>query len=368
MFVKGLWLKDFRLFTNQVVRFQHQASLILGPNAAGKSSIIEAIDLLSTGASFRAGRVDEMIAFDQELARVKAKILPEPDDETSALAGLDELELSLLLTRGEVQGKKTRKTLYTVNQNRRRKKDFVGQLLTVVFRPEDLRLVEGSPSRRRDFFDKPLSLLFDDYNLSLNKYTKALRRRNKLLPLVREGQQSTSVLKFWNMSILKHGELLQKKRRDFCEFINSMVEPPLEMRLDYQPSIISQDRLDSYQSRAIAAGYTLIGPHKDDFEVELNFGQEQTNFQPISSFGSRGQKRLAVLWLKKAELQYLRHETDRLPVLLLDDILSELDAGSQELVLSLVDQEQVIITSTDSKLKTVIKQQLGRLGEIRLGS
>lgn len=363
MFIQALRLKDFRLFSELVLKFEKQVCILLAPNARGKSSVVEAVDLLATGKSFRAGRVEEMVQFHHELARIKAKISEnKPSDES--LAGLEELELSLILTTGVVQGKRTRKTLYSVNRNRRRKKDFVGNLLTVVFRPEDLRLIEGSSRRRRDYLNKPISLISAKYDRSLSKYSKALRQRNKLLSLIRENKQSQSSLKFWDMSVVKHGQVVQKLRKKFCQFVNTQAESPLRMKLEYQPSLITTQRVEDHRQSAIAAGYSLIGPHKDDLDVKLDFPsvqkekKQKENYQSVASYGSRGQKRLAVLWLKKTELLFLRSQTDRLPILLLDDILSELDKDSRSLVFDLVGEEQVFITTTQKSLIDQIKQEL----------
>ncbi|MBD3250619.1 MAG: DNA replication and repair protein RecF [Candidatus Pacebacteria bacterium] len=363
MFVQALRLNHFRLFTDQVFHFDQPVAVVLGSNAAGKSSLVEAIDLLATGQSFRAGRVEEMIQFDQEIGRVKAKVSSQlgVDDK---LADLDQVELEITLTNGEVRGKKTHKQLYAVNQNKRRKKDFVGKLLTVVFRPEDLRLIEGSPSRRRDYLDKPMSFVSQQYSLSLGKYNKALRRRNKLLSQIREGEQPETALKFWDMSILKHGQILQDQRKKYCQFMNQSVESPLPMKIEYQPSLITPDRLEQYRRREVAAGYTLIGPHKDEIDVQLDLD----DYRSLASFGSRGQKRLGVLWLKRAEFQFLEEQTERTPVLLLDDILSELDQDSRKLVVGLVGSEQLIITTTQPELVKELEQLVGQVQLIELGS
>ncbi len=352
MFFKALRLKDFRQFKDKTVKFGSKISLILGPNASGKSSIIEAINLLASGNSFRASRVEQMIRFRQELARVKGQVVSSKSDQVAELAGLDELDLSLILTRGLVQGKKTRRKLYSVNGNRRRKSDFVGQLLTVVFRPEDLRLIEGSPSRRRNYMNNALSLVDQAYVRSLKKYKKALRRRNKLLSLIREGEQPASVLKYWDLTLVKHGEIIQSKRRRLLNFINDQVEAPLKMEIEYEPSVINEERLESHKKGAMGAGYTLIGPQKDDFMIELNFAQlkESENYLDLEVYGSRGQKRLGVLWLKMAELEFLENKTEQKPVLLLDDILSELDETSRDLVLELIGHQQTIITTVDQNI------------------
>ncbi len=358
MFVKQLVLKDFRQFTAKEIVFKQRVSLLVGANGSGKSSILEALRMLSTGKSFRATRVEQMLKFTRPLARVRGVVVPEA--ATSELAGLDELKLSLLLTPGEVQGKRTRKVLYSVNENRRRRKDFVGKLLTVVFRPEDLRLVEGSPGRRRNYLDDIFTVTDQYYDNSLTKYGKALTRRNKLLSLIKDGQQKPSALKYWDLTMIKHGERLQKARRKYVEFVNSMVESPLDMKLIYEPSIITQERLDSHQKGAIGAGYTLIGPHKDDLQIQLRFSQagKEDPYQALDLFGSRGQKRLGVLWLKLAELQWLRKEMDQEPILLLDDILSELDERSRDLVLSLLGKGQCVVTTTEKDLISELEGKL----------
>ncbi len=361
MFLKALRLKDFRLFQDKVLKFSQVASLIIGPNASGKSSLVEAISLLSTGKSFRAARVEELIKFEQSLGQVKGLVAA--DFRNHDLADLDQLELGIMLTRGVVQGKRTKKTHYIVNQNKRQKKKFVGQLLSVVFKPEDMRLVEGSPSRRRDFLNTPLALVSYHYQHALKTYHQALRKRNKLLSLIKEGRQQPAVLKYWNMAIIKHGEKLHQKRQKFFEFVNAQVKPPLDFKVRYDASVLTKERLQQYQSRELAAGFTLIGPQKDDFKVLIRLAGQH---RPVTSFGSRGQKRLAVLWLKRAELAFLKSKTGRQPILVLDDILSELDKRSRALVLDLVQGEQVIITTTDLALLAELELKFGQLQQIEL--
>lgn len=358
--------------------------MIIAPNAGGKTTILEGIKLLSSGQSFRADKVEEMIAFDAQIAQVKAKIhsqlsdADEPQissggDESSAdngssLGGLDELQLGVLLTRGEINGKRTKKSHYSVNDNKRRKKDFIGNLLVVAFRPEDMRLIEGSPSRRRDYLDNSLLLVDREYQSSLKQYEKTLRRRNKLLSAIQEGEQSPSTLTYWNMSLVKHGEQLQEKRREFVQYTNASVDSPLDFRLNYEPSIITQERLEQRQRSEIGAGFTLIGPHKDDFSVQINLetSTSESGYVSLDAYGSRGQKRMGVLWLKKAELSFLKYRKKELPVLLLDDILSELDEENRKRVLELVDGEQIIITTTDLDLLDEIKNHFSAVQTLKL--
>lgn len=369
MFVKKLHLENFRLFSQLLLEFDQQVTVIVAPNAMGKSSVAEAIRLLSVGQSFRAGKIEEMIKIGQELGRVRAKVVDSVADLDAVLQELGELELSVLISRGMINGTRTHKLLFSVNENRRQKKKFIGQLLTVVFRPEDMRLVEGSPGRRRDYLDSPLQLTDYEYSDSLGQYAQTLRRRNRLLSLIRDGRQNQEVLTYWDLSLIKHGERLQKKRRELIDFINAEVESPLPMKIEYQPSLISKKRILDHREAEIATGFTLVGPHKDDFDLLLNLDQDSSSlidYKSLNAYGSRGQKRMGVVWLKKAELVYLKQQTKRSPVLILDDILSELDQDNQQRVLDLIDGEQVIITTVDSTLITEIKKKFQDLKLVEL--
>jgi len=312
MIIKSLFLTNFRRFKQKKLDLSKGITVLIGKNGVGKTSIAEAINLLATGSSFRAGKVGEMISLGQELARVKGMIQSGAQDESADnvtiddLAGLDETELDITLTRGVVQGRRTLRTLFAVNQNNKRKKSFLGNFYCVSFRPEDLRLIEGSPSRRRSYVDTPLLMLDQFYVEALKKYEQALRRRNKLLQLINEGKQSSNTLTFWNMQLVKHGEFLQKKRREYFSFVNN-VNFEIDFQMEYKPSVISQQRIEKYQAKEIIVGHTLVGPHKDDFEVTLNkkdlssndsFSGSDEVYYPLSIYGSRGQQRMGVLWLK----------------------------------------------------------------------
>lgn len=344
-------------FRNQNSYYEFgKTTVFVGANGIGKTSIAEAVNLLSIGGSFRAKKIEEMVGIGEELARVKGKI--ELDDESDDRKN-EELELEAILTRGKVQGKRTQYRLFSVNGVRRRKKDFVGKFLSVVFRPEDLRLIEGSPSRRRNFINDALSQVDGQYRISLSTYDQALKRRNRLLQKVREKEQPRSVLTYWNLTLVKHGEILQKKRQEITSFLQR-VEFPFSLDLHYEQSIISTERQAEYLDKEIIVGHTLIGPHKDDFivkfpqsyfeKIETDSLDQKERSLSLAHYGSRGQQRLGVLWLKIGELEFLNKKTGQLPVLLLDDIFSELDEKSRGMVLALLGKHQVIITTADKDL------------------
>lgn len=356
MNLRTLSLEHIRKHTAISLTFAKNSTVIIGDNASGKTTIAEAIQLLSTGESFRANTIDEIISFEKELGRVVGEVIHQ--EETT--------KLEILLTRGLVQNKKTQKRLFSINGVRRRKKDFVGKLKSVIFKPEDMRLIEGSPSRRRSFLDMPLSIVSYQYAHALETYEQTLVRRNKLLQQVREGEQPRTTLHFWNQSLLKHGELLQKERLNMLQtFV--LLEFPVLFSVTYIPSIISEERQKEYLEREIASGRTLIGPHKDDFEVILHqwrgtdthvFAEKDQQFS-VAVYGSRGQQRLAVLWLKLCELQFIEQMHQEKPVLVLDDILSELDEESKTVVTTLLKSYQTIVTTTQTIDVELLRQVVG---------
>ncbi len=339
MRLNSLTLQQTRNFTSWHTNVS-QTTVICGQNGIGKTTIIEALYLLATGNSFRADRIEEVIHLGQELARMQGEV--ETNDG-------EKLLLELLITRGIVQGRRTQSRLYSVNGIRRRKQDFVGQLAVVVFRPEDMRLIEGSPSRRRGFLDAALSVTDPQYARALAAYEKTLRSRNRLLQHVADGRQSKSSLSFWNLSLVQHGMYLQQKRGELLAYLQG-IGFRFTLQVKYVPSLISEARLVEYAEKELIVGHSLIGPHKDDFMVVFPgslLDETSNDWLEISKYGSRGQQRLAVLWLKLGELEYVRHKLGVQPMLLLDDILSELDHESRAIVFDLLKTYQTVITTAD---------------------
>ncbi len=344
MQLDSLHLTDFRLHSRKHLDFSTPTTILVGDNASGKTAVLEAIYLLSSGSSFRAKLTSELISFSSEFARVAANITNSDSEQT---------QLQILFTRGELQGKKVSSRTFFVNDVKRQRRRLTSFLSSVLFRPEDMRLVEGSPARRRGFLDAVLSQVSQEYERAVRAYEQALRRRNKLLVQVRAGEQPRTSLNYWTQTLLKHGEVIQEARRQFFSHTAS-VSFPLHLQAVYAPSIVSIARQTEYADREIAAGHTLIGPHKDDFRVELELELEQRD---IAVYGSRGQQRLAVLWLKLCERSYLQSKLDAMPLLLLDDIWSELDDNSRALVEQILPEQQAIITTTHLELAEDLQQK-----------
>ena len=339
MKLKKLSLKDFRNYEERDIDLGDGVTVVLGPNAVGKTNILESIRLVSTGNSFRASRIEEMIRFDQEWGKVEV-FLDDEDDE--------ELKLTVMLTRGELKGKRVNKRRYMINDNGKRKKDFVGRMPSVVFRPQDLDMIEGSPYLRRGWLDDMLSQAESGYERSLKSYNKALRRRNKILESIREGEASKYQLTFWDGLLIKHGQELIEKREELVGYINEIFRKSelfSQLKLVYDKNVVSERRLDQYEKEEVAAGHTLVGPHKDDVIVLYSDTQERD----LGIYGSRGEQRMAVLGMKMGELLFLEEKLKRVPILLLDDIFSELDEEHSSEVYRVMKGRQAVVTTTDEE-------------------
>jgi len=327
MSIAKIQLTNFRNFKKKVIDFSQEVTVIVGPNASGKTNILEALYLLSAGKSFRARVEDEMIGYGAETARVSGSVV--------------DSNLETVLTHGD-NGWPRKKLL--VNGVPKRLIDFTGNFQVVLFGPWDLDLVTASPSLRRNFLDMVLSQVDREYRRASLSYEKGLRQRNRLLFRIREEGLSRGQLLFWNQLLIKNGDLLSAKREDFIEFANLQAGlNDQKFQLEYDKSAISEARLEQYAEEEVAAATTLVGPHRDDFVFRIT-NDESRN---LSSFGSRGEQRMAVLWLKLAELAFIKEKIREQPTLLLDDILSELDHEHRKVVIGILGRQQTIITTAD---------------------
>lgn len=330
MEIQQLTLSAFRNLPHKKFDFSKKIVVIVGPNASGKTNILEAINLLSSGKSFRAGREEEMIKNGDELTRVQGQA-----------RNNEPIKLEVVVTRGQLDGKKVGRKKFLVNGVAKRLYNFTGSLKTVLFGPWDMVLVTESPSVRRKFLDIVLSQVDREYRRSLLSYEKGVRQRNKLLERIRDGQAGRSQLLFWNNLLIKNGNYITAKRAEFIDFVNMTPDLEWEVSIDYDQSIISEGRVEKYAEEEVAAATTLVGPHRDNFVFKATKGRN------LATYGSRGEQRMAVLWLKLAELLFIEGKTGQRPVLLLDDIFSELDHEHREIVMNVIDKQQTILTTAD---------------------
>jgi DNA replication and repair protein RecF len=367
MFIKKIHLQNFRNYSKKNFEFSNETNLIFGKNAAGKTNILEAMYFLASGRSFRVKGVErEAIRYEEEIGRVKGEVGKSREIKESG-GNVELLTLEIVLTIGEVGGEKTAKKRYLVNGVPRRTIDFLGNFRAVYFGPEDLDLIIGSPGNRRRYLDNVLTQSDREYARSQLSYEKAIRQRNKILEIMRENfgtplyleENFRKKLFFWDQLLIKNGNYITKKRGEFVEFLNKHngFEECGRFEVEYDSSTISEERLLKYKQEEVFAGVTLVGPHRDDFSLKINKKGEKGNKEKegnkgdekrdLSIYGSRGEQRLGILWIKINELLYIKEKTGEMPTLLLDDIFSELDIPHRRLVLSLVKNQQTIITTAD---------------------
>jgi DNA replication and repair protein RecF len=348
MIISKLRLSNYRNFKDKTIKFSPKINVIVGPNASGKTNILECIFLLSTGKSFRAKVSEEMISYRQELARVKGAIMSDEEGKSHKTI------LEAVLTRGEItvgenpeKTSKVAKKRLLINGVAKRLIDFTGNLRTVLFGPWDLELVTEEPSKRRRFLDTVLSQADREYRRASLSYEKGLRQRNRLLWRIREEGIPRAQLLFWNKLLIKNGDYISRIREEFVEYVNAT--KPLDTQiysLEYDKSAISEARLEQYRDEEIAAASTLVGPHRDDIVFKIQ-KQNKKRERELAPYGSRGEQRMGVLWLKLAELAFIEEGLGEKPVLLLDDIFSELDHEHRGLVGKAALGQQTIITTAD---------------------
>lgn len=345
--IDAIKLQNFRSFGSKEFKFTPGTSLIVGPNASGKTNILESLYFLSTGKSFKAKVEEEIVNYDKDICRIEGRVV-DPKKEV--------LDLEAIITRGQIDigaerpEKAPRKKLL-VNGIPKRMIDFAGNFKVVLFGPWDMDLVTESPSIRRKFLDTVLSQVDREYRRSILSYEKGLRQRNRVLWDIREGNTGQDRLLFWNQLLIKNGNYITEKREEFIDFINDLEFEinSLKFNLSYDKSVISESRLGQYSEEEINAATTLVGPHRDDFV--FNKGERS-----LSSFGSRGEQRMGVLWLKMAELSFIEVKGGERPTLLLDDIFSELDSSHREIVVDIASRQQTIITSVNDEFAKDLKK------------
>lgn len=324
----SLKLKHFRNHKNVTFTFP-LTTVIIGRNTVGKTSVLEAIQFLSHGKSFKAEHDEDIISEGSDYANIEAKV-EEKEGNTN---------LKVILAKQESRFSKK----FMVNNVARRQVDFTSHFLSVLFTPEDLEIITDSPSMRRNYFNTILSQTDKKYRISIGIYEKALRQRNRMLWLLREGKKyfNDGDFEYWDNILITNGGIVTEARNTLVNYINEHAKEVFPFEIFYDKSTITRERLDKYREAERATANTLVGPNRDDFFFRFQFTEK-----PISEFGSRGEQRLTIFQMKLIEIDYIRETTDHIPVLLLDDIFSELDNTNIHRVLELLPHQQTIITTT----------------------
>jgi DNA replication and repair protein RecF len=368
MRVRRLQLTDYRNFARLDLSVPNGPVVIVGGNAQGKSNLLEAVYLLSTMRSPRADSDGELIR--QQAAGIEgAPPLARLVAEVEGRSGGVRLEMAVV-GRGGGPGSLARRSAGTPRANKvvrvngvaRRLADAVGELNAVLFTAHDMEVIDGPPSLRRRYLDITISQVDGGYLRALQRYAKVLLQRNHLLKRVQEGSARREELAFWSQELVREGSYIIRSRALTLAVAAhaSLSEGQEELTLVYQPQLggavdgfqaatLSQGELAAafgqvmgqWSEREIGAGASLLGPHRDDLLFHLNGISAAT-------FASRAQQRTVAVALRLAEARYLLERRGESPVLLLDDVLSELDGRRRAAVLAAIaDYEQALVTATE---------------------
>ncbi|WP_409303566.1 DNA replication/repair protein RecF [Peribacillus sp. SCS-155] len=345
MYIENIKLKNYRNYDSLDISFENKVNVILGENAQGKTNVMESIFVLAMAKSHRTSNDKELIRWDEEYAKIEGRVRKA---NTS-------IPLELIISK---KGKKAK----TNHIEQQRLSQYVGNMNVVMFAPEDLNLVKGNPQVRRRFIDMEIGQVSPVYLHDMSQYQKILQQRNHYLKLLQLRKQTdTTMLDVLTEQFIHYAVKVIERRFHFLTLLQSWAEPihsgisrNLEMlKIQYKPSIdvsesmeltkmieVFQEKFVSIRNREIERGVTLIGPHRDDLAFFVNGRDVQT-------FGSQGQQRTTALSLKLAEIELIHSEIGEYPILLLDDVLSELDDYRQSHLLNTIQGKvQTFVTTT----------------------
>ncbi|MBO8155622.1 MAG: DNA replication/repair protein RecF [Bacillaceae bacterium] len=345
MFIEELKLTNYRNYKKLDLTFDHKVNVIIGENAQGKTNLMEAIFVLAFTKSHRTPRDKELIQWDEEYAKIKG----------STWKRNRSFPLEIIISK---KGKKAKLN----HLEQKRLSDYIGALNVVMFAPEDLNLVKGSPQERRRFIDMEIGQIQPSYVYHSMHYQKLLKQRNALLrELQKNPGMDRTMLTILTEQLVEHGSEIIKRRFDFLQLLRKWAKPihhgisrGLEdLNITYNSTTnVSEDydlskivnvitnHFNEMEAKEVERGTTLIGPHRDDLLFYVNGKDVQT-------YGSQGQQRTTALSLKLAEIELIHNEVGEYPILLLDDVLSELDDYRQSHLLSTIqDKVQTFVSTT----------------------
>ena len=357
-----LELRGFRNYRQEVFRFDQGVNLIVGSNAQGKTNLLEAIGFLGSGKSFRTQKNGEMVRFDGEFGEITGQVSSQGREQN----------IRWLLFPGRPR------QLWRNGAKKKSAADITGVLPSVLFCPEDLMILKSGASARRRLGDTVLCALRPNYEAALTEYNRILEQKSRILKDSHEDIRLLSILPDYNERLCQVGALLISYRARFYQalgaeaarFHGQFSGGTEEFRLEYKtvstvedpfaPTEVLRERLrahlESHARAELQSGQCLTGPHKDDFTITLS-GVD------LKAFGSQGQTRTAAISLKLAQRELMKREFGEEPVLLLDDVLSELDEKRQDFVLNQIKSGQVFITCCEPGRFT----KLGKTMEISGG-
>ena len=334
MIIKSIELSNFRNYEQLNLELDKGTNILYGDNAQGKTNILEAVYLCGTTKSHKGSKDKEMIRFDGDESHIRTIVEKNGKD----------YQIDMHLRNRGAKGVAINKLPI------KKASELFGILNIVFFSPEDLNIIKNGPAERRRFIDLELCQLDKIYLSDLTRYNKTLVQRNKLLKDINYKPDLRDTLPVWDMQLLEYGKSIIKKRRQFICELNEIISEihfnisggKENLVLKYEPSIddiFFEDELIKARNKDLKLCQTTVGPHRDDMLFSID-GID------IRKYGSQGQQRTSALSLKLSEIDLVKKSINSTPVLLLDDVLSELDSNRQNYLLNSINDIQTIITCT----------------------
>lgn len=338
MKILNLELTNFRNHTSSKVKFEDGLNFIVGENAQGKTNLLESLYLTSVGKSPKNSKDKQIIKFNQDKAKINL--------DFSTVAGNKNIQIVL--------DKTNKKFIKINNLNILKLTELVGILNVVYFSPDELKLIKDVPEDRRNFLDVSISQFDKNYLYNLLKYDRILKMRNLILKSQDSEKNKLEQLALFTPQLIETAEKIIEKRLNFIENIKNIANnihknitlyENLEIFYSYQKTELSikedlKNQFDKVIDKELSLGYTLIGPHRDDIIFKIDGLDCRT-------YASQGQQRTVALVLKLSLMEVIKKETGEYPILLLDDVLSELDSSRQNRLLALCSNYQTLITCTN---------------------
>ena len=333
MYIKSIKLNNFRNHENKYFELSPKTNVFYGDNAQGKTNILESIYFCSLGKSFRAKKDSELVMHEKEIASLEMEFTKNEREK----------KVNTVITN------KNKKQIKINDIKITKMSELFGNVLIVLFSPEDIEIIKGDPSARRKFFDLLISQLKPSYMYLLQQYYKILEQRNNLLK--RGKFQNISLeLDIWDEKLIELDIAISKVRKEvvvlvepiFKKYVNEFSKGKEEISIKYKTQVNEEIKENIINKRTIdiERGFSSIGVHRDDYKFEING-------ESLENFGSQGQIKTAVLSLKLAQKEVIEEKLNEKPIMLLDDVMSELDKNRREYILTQIQDCQIIITCTD---------------------
>ncbi len=341
MYITSLSVKNFRNINGMLLNFDKQANVIIGDNAQGKTNILEAIYTAINGKSFRTKNDIELIKAGQSNCQIRLNFIKNQREQQ-----IDMVISSDNKKKIAINGVSLNKTV-----------ELIGYLNVVLFSPEDLKLVKGSPTERRRFLNREISHIDKKYLNHLVSYNRVLNQKNKFLKFNTEKTEDVS-FDIWDEQLAQYAKYIVQRRAQYinklsqkANLIHAEISDKKEsLALNYLSDFYDENsaiieekaktKLKNARSKDIKYGYTTVGPHREDIELFIN----QKN---LKKYGSQGQQRSALLAIKLAEIEIIKDIIGEHPILMLDDVMSELDSKRQMILLKEIKRTQTLLTTTD---------------------